>query len=549
MSNNETKIIAVNPEESALLLEAKRIEAEAIARKKKSEQEASEKYGKPLIDPMLDFQTEENARIMQAYEDLKADYAKSHNTTVPPILIPAAPTGSRNAPTATPEVSPRIYRPQPYKKYSEMAPLPEDLKNTFLSVVPTFRNRERLFVWVGNHYRYLPDSEMKARIKTVLRDEFYIPNPTALLNTILSLLKAEESISGIPDNFPTLIAVENGVLDWQTMQFSPSSPSHHLTHYLDVPWMGYQPCPVFNRVIEYAAGGDPELILRLWETIGFLLVSDTRAKRFVVFQGEGDCGKSLLCNLLTSFFERGDFASLADYQFGERFSLSFIANSHFCSCMDLPDGTIDGKAVSTLKQIIGGDPVSVEAKGKDAYTDYLHCKVLFGTNHPIKLKSRDAAFARRLLLIPFRYPVADKDKDRDLLNKLKLERSGILYQALHAYRGVVQRDYTFTGEARFGFTTEHIVVEAPAPDSTAIFSSECCVLDPQAFTSSEALHTAFLKFCCLHSLPSIADRAAFSRALNNHHKGLLRADKKRLAGIPTNGYWGIRLKEEEPSNV
>ena len=311
-----------------MLLEAKRIEQEAWARKERLDAEASEKHGKPLIDPMLDFQTAENAQIMQAYDTLKADYTVKHHLNTAPILLPAAPARTTKASS---EYTPHIPQRQSYNsmyKHSDTHALPEELKNTFLHFIPTFRDRERLYIWMGNHYRYLSDNEVKAKIKTILHSELYVPNPTTLLNNILFLLKVEENISGTPDSFPNLIAVQNGEIDLDTLQLSPSSPSHHLTHYLDVPWAGWQPCPVFNHYLEHVAGGDPELILRIWETIGFLLVSDNRAKRFAVFQGEGDCGKSLLCNLLTSYFEYGDFSSLADYQFGERFSLSFMC----CIC-------------------------------------------------------------------------------------------------------------------------------------------------------------------------------------------------------------------------
>lgn len=546
MVNSHPKIIQVTPEESALLLEARRIDSEALTLKEQREKESYAKYGKSVIDPFVDYRTEEAAQIMQAFNALKAEYAANYNLDVLPILIPAPHANTTSTPAHNPDHIPHNVK-QSYNSFyqnNDMHLLPEDLKTAFLTRVPMFRDRERLYVWDTNHYRFFTDNEVKARIKTVLKNEFYVPNPTALLNNILTLIKVEESIIGTPDAYPNLIAVKNGELNLNTMILSPSSPSHHLTHYLDVPWLGSQPCPVFDKFVAHAAGGDPELITRIWETIGFLLVSDNRAKRFVVFQGEGDCGKSLLCNLLISYFERGDYSTLADYQFGERFSLSFIANSHFCSCMDLSDGTIDGKAVSTLKQITGGDHVSIEPKGKDAFTDKIHCKVLFGTNNPIKLKSRDYSFARRLLLIPFRYPVADKNKDRDLINKFLLERSGILYHAMCAYRNVVINDFSFTGESRFGFTADHIVVDASGPNSIEFFVNEHCIADQHVFTTTEALHNAFLDFCSKHTIAGIGDRAAFSRALNGYLKGLIRADKRRIAGVPTNGYWGIRLKED-----
>lgn len=277
----------------------------------------------------------------------------------------------------------------------------------------------------------------------------------------------------------------------------------------------------------------------------YLLVPDYGAKKFVVFQGPGDSGKSVLGNLVASFFLPGDFASLTDFQFGERFALSSIANCQLCLSMDLADGVIDGKAVSVLKQITGGDALSIEGKGKDAYTDYIRCKLLFGTNNPIRLKSRDHAFANRVLLVPFFYPVPPERQDRGLLEKLKAERPAILYQALHAYHAVMDRGYQFTGEVRFGFTPSHIVLEENSANTMETFVTRCCELDKEVFTSSEALHNAYISFCDQVGFPAIADRASFSRALNACLCGKLRQDKKRVNGVPTNGYWGIKLKGED----
>lgn len=563
--DNERKKIEVKPEDVELIRRAEKIEREANERAKAEEAEASQRSGKDIHAAMEFFDTKEDMRILRWRDELAHEYQVEYELPVAPILIPPPqppmPTveafgGSLGPPSKSGvpmfqrgQFPPRNGPFHPYDRQRDGPPIPEQLKDRFLQMVPTFRRGERLYFWEGSHYRYFSDSEAKARIKSVLRSEIYIPNPTALLNSVLGLLKAEENIIGLPDSYPYLMAVQNGEVDLNTMTLNPAIPDHFLTHYLDVWWDGPQPCPVFSAFLDRTTGGDPELRQRLLESVGYLLVSDYRPKRFVVFQGTGDCGKSVLGNLIASFFAHGDTAALADFQFGERFSISFIANCRLCLSMDLGGGTIDAKAVSMLKQITGGDLVSVEAKGKDAYSDHIRCKVLFGTNYPIQLKSRDHAFARRLLLVPFLYPVPPEQQDRDLLTKLMAERSGILYMALTAYRDVVTRGFRFTGEERFGFTAQQIIVEEQGPDSMALFCNSCCVLEQESFTPTKTLHETFKSFCAANMLPAINDRAAFSHALNTYFCGQIRSDKRRVDGVPTNGYWGIRLREAGDTNV
>lgn len=468
-------------------------------------------------------------------------YQQKNHLDEKPTIIPA--DCSLGGQGITPSNFYPSYSDYPYRHKGYDPPLPGDLVQEFLRMVPTFRNGERLYIWEGTHYRYFPDSEVKARINTVLANRLRVPNSTALLSNILGLLKAQEEILGTPDVLPYLVAVQNGVVDLRHLQLSPPNKEVFLTHYLDVPWQGEQPCPVFRDFLNHTSGGDPELAQRLLEIIGYLLVPDYGAKKFVVFQGEGDCGKSVLGNLISSFFRSGDYASLADYQFGDRFSMAAIANCHLCLSMDLSDGVIDSRAVSILKQITGDDPISIEAKGKDAYTGHIRCKILFGTNNPIKLKTRQQPFARRLLLMPFLYPVPEWKKDRNLLDKLKMERSGILYLALRAYCGVVAHGYHFTGEAKYGFTAEQIVLDKGPGDGVQLFADQCCVLMPDCFTPTEQLHNAYLVFCHQMGLDSISNRAAFSRALKLHFGDKIYLDKQRVGGTPLNGYHGIQLKE------
>lgn len=538
----DRKIVTVHGDEAALIHAADRIEVEARARAEKREAEASQRYGKPLRDPMVFFKNEDQAKIIQERDALKEQYRQKMELAAPPILIPEVTVSTNSAP---PQQTVRIKAPQqnfalPEKK--DGPPLPEVLKSKFLQLCPAFRKGQQIYVWQGNYFEALSKTEVEARIRTVLGDQFFIPRPADLLSNVYKMLERDESLIGQPDSYPHLLAVQNGELDLRSMTLGPSNPAHHLVRYLDVPWSSPQPCPVFSLFLDQIAGGDSTLKQRILEVIGYLLVSDYGAKRFVVFQGPGDTGKSLLGNLISSFFPPGACASLSDFQFGERFALSFIARAQLCLSMDLAEGVIDSRAVAVLKQITGGDLLSIEGKGRDAYSDKIRCKILFGSNHPVRLKSRDRAFARRLLLVPFHYPVPPEQQDRHLLGKLEREQSGILNQVLYAYHNVVSRGYQFTGEREYGFKASQIILEESSVNTLADFVAQCCDLEPNTFTPTEDLHNAYLQFCGSAGCSAIQDRSAFSRALNGHLSGQLRPDKQRVNGIPLNGYRGIRLK-------
>lgn len=247
-------------------------------------------------------------------------------------------------------------------------------------------------------------------------------------------------------------------------------------------------------------------------------------------------------SLIQSFYKPGDTASLSVHQFGERFALSALADHSLNISMDLPNGTFDGRSIAVVKQITGQDSLSIEAKNRQPYSDKIRCKLLFGTNHPVELKVRDEAFANRILLIPFRFPVSSQQMNVNLLEQLQQEKSGIIYHALFAYRIVVQRNYCFTGEERFGFKQEQIQLPAQPIESLSAFVEQKCQMDESAFTPTEALHQTYTSFCRETGLPPIQDRSAFSRALKNLLGHQISSTKKRVDGTPLNGYLGIQLR-------
>ena len=169
--------------------------------------------------------------------------------------------------------------------------------------------------------------------------------------------------------------------------------------------------------------------------IGYCLVpQDNSAKRIVLYQGVGNTGKSVLGSLLASFYEESAVGSVDAFRIGDRFSLSALATKALNISMDLPNSALNDQSVGVLKQISGNDLVQVEEKYKTPYAARIGCKMIFGTNHQLRTSSFDAAFLRRILLIPFNYPVPRYAQDPHLVDKLKNERAGIFFKAMLAYR-------------------------------------------------------------------------------------------------------------------
>ncbi|GHV89698.1 hypothetical protein AGMMS50268_02010 [Spirochaetia bacterium] len=128
--------------------------------------------------------------------------------------------------------------------------------------------------------------------------------------------------------------------------------------------------------------------------------------RIVNFYGTGKNGKGTL--LRTLFFILGTYAAalprgvvLKEPGQGSRFDLGGLPGKRAAICFDLkPDRA--WLNLDVLKSIAGnGDPIFVEKKGKDGYSEVLKCKIFLASNDKIPIDSFGESEKRRFCLVPF----------------------------------------------------------------------------------------------------------------------------------------------------
>ena len=111
--------------------------------------------------------------------------------------------------------------------------------------------------------------------------------------------------------------------------------------------------------------GDNLLAQRIFEVIGYLLVSDSSKKYFFLFQGAADSGKSILANFIRGCFNPEATVSLNFEELTRHFAPANLVGKQFCLSMDLPSSPIKAKSASVFKGVTGGDYLSADVKYKD----------------------------------------------------------------------------------------------------------------------------------------------------------------------------------------
>ena len=305
-----------------------------------------------------------------------------------------------------------------------------------------------LYIFQNGVYHHL-DSEMaKTLIMELCAEELSVTGQPRFISDTLDFLLTsarnkivEEAIN------KNLICFNNGLVDIQTNMTYPATPDIFATHRLLCAFTPqHMGCPTFDQFLLHASGGDPVLIERIWEYIGYNLTPGNPAKKIFVLQGKANSGKSLLTNFLASLFPHHCVTSLGIHSLERTFALESLIGKNLCISGDLPASPLRSRTISLLKQATGGDMLHAEIKYMPA-VDF-KCRANFSliTNHPLRFSQDEDAFADRLIVIPFRFSVPPEQRDPFLMDKILAERNAIVYRGLQTYLRLTQQKFTFSGQ-------------------------------------------------------------------------------------------------------
>lgn len=428
------------------------------------------------------------------------------------------------------------------------------IKDRALQIAEDFADRTNIILVDGVLYRYngvfyslFPDNDIQKMLLEKYRTEMGKSNTASMLRNTTNLLRfcVKRECSEFLEN-QNIIVFENGTLEVKSGFFRQNSPADLVNSALGI---SYDPdckkMPYTKRFLKTIADGDDDLYERLLQVIGYILSNDIRAKSFFYLEGVGDAGKSRFCDLIASFFPvsgSNKVARIALQDLGGKFALSNLVNAKLNISEDLPDAPLSPQTVSRIKMISDGDRLEAEAKYTQAFTFRPLCKLLFASNHPLRLKEYDAAFVNRVVYIPFTHPIPKEEQDPYILEKMRKELPALFNRAFAAYKRLVANQYVWAGSDYFKpeIATTNSGISVDKEYVLRQFIESCCILDDNSTTATSELQAAYNLFCSKNSYsPVQGDR--FSRELF----AVLPDNILRVKiGNQRRGFKGIRLKSE-----
>lgn len=210
---------------------------------------------------------------------------------------------------------------------------------------------------------------------------------------------------------PNLIAVNNGIFDFDTKQLLPFTPD---LVFMAKSRVNYNPNAT-NITIHNPDDGtdwdveswmtelndDPEVVNVLWEVIGAVVRPNVAWDKSAWFYSEtGNNGKGSLVELLRQLCGNGSYAVLPLADMGKDFMLEPLTRATAILVDENDVGIYIDKAAN-LKAIITNDAISINRKFKQAISYKFYGFMVQCLNEMPRIKDRSDSFWRRQLFIPF----------------------------------------------------------------------------------------------------------------------------------------------------
>ena len=333
-----------------------------------------------------------------------------------------------------------------------------------------------------------------------------------------------------------LINVTNGMIDWRApgMPFlMPHDPKHLSTVQLPWAWAeGPSNCADFEAFLEAAVAPDDRP--RVWELIGYLLMSGNPLQRMFLLTGGGGNGKGVLLAVIKALLGKRNTSAvpLADFV-DDKFAAADTFGKLCNICGDIDVGFID--KTGKIKTLSGEDDVRGERKFEHGFNFEFWGKALFSANGIPTSSDSSRGWLRRWEVIHF--PNEPAKPDRTLKRRLTTRSSleAIMVRAVLALRDLMDR-----GEFAHGVSAREAHQEfAERSNPVLAWIADSAYYDPSAWYPRDTMITRFRMW---HRRENPGGREWSSHLFYERLRQIKGIREAKIQG--TRGFRGLRFNED-----
>jgi len=343
------------------------------------------------------------------------------------------------------------------------------------------------------------------------------------------------------------IVFRNGLLDVDTGELRPLTPDIFVTSTLPYDYDPKAQCKLWRGFVREVFNGDQECHDLLQEWFGYNLIASNHMQSMMFLIGVRNSGKSTTVNVLRNLLGPRRCSAISAEDLFHRFGLHSLVG-RYAAIISEPGqlGRYNSQHVlQKIKQITGGDTVSIDRKFKDAIDVKLFCRMTYADNFLPDFRDDSGAFLRRVNLLYFSNDRTQSEEgiDRQLGRKLAAETPGIAGWALEGLRRLIERDYFTVPKS----SAEHIQQIADISTPIRRIITENCNLKEdrpdEVWVSVDQLYDFYRAVCEYEGEPAKEDKVQFGVKLKGHFPWL-RRDQKRIGEDRPYVYFGIQIRDE-----
>lgn len=294
-----------------------------------------------------------------------------------------------------------------------------------------------------------------------------------------------------------MVHLKEGMLDLETQIINDFAPEYYSRNQIPVSFDESADCPQFMNELLAPALGD-EAIEVLQKYFGMCVMGYNYSQQFLLLEGTAGGGKGTLTNILKNVVGPMNVAKMRTHQLNERFELAAFFDKTLLLGSDVPGNFLQRSGAEMLKKLTGHDFVEAEFKGSNRrgrMVGAFNAVITSNNRLRVRLDGDGDAWRRRMILMRFVNPPAQKKIVNFAAKLLKEEGSGILNWMIH---GAVKAlaDFREYGKIQ---VPESIQKDADEllyeSNSLNNFLDERVSAMPGMDVATHELHSAYIEYC------------------------------------------------------
>ena len=281
------------------------------------------------------------------------------------------------------------------------------------------------------------------------------------VNEVMGIIerKTFESRKNFNNDLSKLV-LANGIFDLVTFELSPFSPEFLSTIKVPIVYDPKATCPQFIKFLKAVLPDKKDIITVIEETSNILTTNKKNFEVSAIWIGTGANGKSTLLKIIRGVIGQDNCSSISIHDIEEqRFAIAQLYSKLANISADISNDGLEG--LSRYKQLVSGDGIQVEKKGKEPFDLYNFAKMFFSANDMPNIKDNSDGAFRRIFVTKFENTFLRGSNCIQDLDKiiLETEQSGIFNLVLENYKTLLRNNH-FRYEQPIGVVREIIKKES-----------------------------------------------------------------------------------------